>query len=346
MSDLRKAYKNAGVNVEEGYRAVQLMADSVNSTHDANVLKMLSNFGGLYDLSELIGEEIKKPVLVSGTDGVGTKLKLAFDTGVHNTVGIDLVAMCVNDVLCHGAKPLFFLDYFASGKIDAEVVAEVVSGIAEGCRQGKLSLVGGETAELSGFYADGEYDLAGFAVGVVDKDKIIDGSTIRENDVIIGLESSGAHSNGYSLIRKLVFDKMKFGVDDESLGSTIGEVLLSPTKIYVSEIQAVMHAVDIKGMAHITGGGFYENLARFLPEGLDAVVNKNSFVKHNIFNLLQTWSEMSDEEMFATFNMGIGFAVVVREEDADKTIDILDKLACKSYKIGKISSGDKKVVLV
>ncbi len=346
MSVTRQAYKDAGVNVEEGYRAVELMADSVKSTHDGNVLKMLSNFGGLYDLSKMMGSDIKNPVLVSGTDGVGTKLKIAFDTGVHNTVGIDLVAMCVNDILCHGATPLFFLDYFASGKIDAEVVAEVVGGIADGCRQGKLSLVGGETAELSGFYSDGEYDLAGFAVGVVDKDKIIDGSTISEGDVIIGLESSGFHSNGYSLVRKIVFDKMNYKVSDPCLDKTIGEVLLTPTKIYVDEILTLMKEVDIKGMAHVTGGGFYENLARFLPSDKNAIVEKDSFERPEIFNLFKQWSSMDDNEMFATFNMGIGFAVVVSAKDADKAIKILDTCACKSYKIGRIEAGDKKVELV
>ncbi len=346
MSDLRKAYKEAGVNVEEGYRAVELMSKSVKKTHDMNVLKMLSNFGGLYDISSMVGEEIKKPVLVSGTDGVGTKLKIAFDTDVHNTVGIDLVAMCVNDILCHGAKPLFFLDYFASGKIDAEVVADVVSGIAEGCQIGKLSLVGGETAELSGFYDDGEYDLAGFAVGVVDKDRIIDGSTVETGDVIIGLESSGIHSNGYSLVRKIVFEKMGFKVSDKYGDRTIGEELLTPTRIYVDEIQALMKEVDIKGMAHVTGGGFYENLARFLPDGKKAVVRKDSFERKGIFNDLQAWAEMSDEEMFATFNMGIGFAVVVKREDVEKVMAILADKNLKSYEIGEIKDGEKSVELV
>ncbi len=342
---MRKAYKEAGVDVEEGYRAVQLMSESVKKTHNENVLKMLSNFGGLYDISKLVEYDIKKPVLVSGTDGVGTKLKIAFKAKNNSTIGIDLVAMCVNDILCHGALPLFFLDYFASGKIDAEVVAEVVGSIAKGCEIGKLALVGGETAELNGFYSDDEYDLAGFAVGVVDKDKIIDGSTIAEGDVILGLESSGIHSNGYSLVRHIVFNKMNYTVDTAYGDSTIGDVLLTPTKIYVDEILSLMKEVEIKGMAHITGGGFNENVARFLPDDKDAEIVRDSFEVKQIFKDLMAWGDIPLDEMYATFNMGIGYTVVVDAKDADKAMEILAKTGTKVYKIGTVKQGSKKVII-
>ncbi len=342
MSDLRKAYKEAGVDVEEGYRAVKLMSESVNSTHSKNVLKMLSNFGGLYDISS---EKIKNPVLVSGTDGVGTKLKLAFDMNIHDTIGIDLVAMCVNDILCHGAKPLFFLDYFATGKVDADVVANVVSGISNGCKQGRLSLIGGETAEMSGFYSEGEYDLAGFAVGIVDKEKIVDGSKINEGDVIIGLESSGVHSNGFSLVRHII-NKNNLSLNDNYGESLLGKELLKPTKIYVNDVLGILDkGIEIKGMAHITGGGFYENIARVLTKDRNALIYKDSFEKLKIFDDLQKWGNIPENEMYATFNMGIGYVLVVDNSVVDSVFEVLNNTGTKAYKLGSIVKGTGEVKL-
>ncbi len=365
MSDLRNAYKQAGVDVQEGYKAVELMSESVKKTHNDNVLQMLSNFGGLFDISSIVNEGISDPVLVSGTDGVGTKLKIAFDTDVHNTVGIDLVAMCVNDILCHGAKPLFFLDYFASGKIKAEVVADVVSGVAKGCELSGASLIGGETAEMPSFYGDGEYDVAGFAVGIVSKSKIIDGSLVKSGDVLIGLPSSGIHSNGYSLVRKLLLSDGKYKLDDnfkqilktagvvsdldnvdENL--SLGDVLLSPTKIYVKSILKLMQTVNIHGMAHITGGGFYENIPRMLTDDLMVDIDMKSWEIPPIFKLMQKEGNLSIKEMCHIFNMGIGFVIAVDKSEADKALQILQSCGEHPVTLGQVATvdGEDKVVLL
>lgn len=344
MSDLREAYKESGVNVEEGYRAVELIQKEVKSTYTDRVISSRAGFGGLFDLSGLAELDIKKPVLVSGTDGVGTKLKLAFDTGIYDTVGIDLVAMCVNDIICSGAMPLFFLDYIATGKLNADDVEKIVRGISDGCRQSKASLIGGETAEMPGFYKEGEFDLAGFAVGVVDKNKIIDGVGLAEDDAVIGLASTGPHSNGYSLIRKIVSDnqldlKAPYGE------KTLGETLLTPTKIYVREIMDLLKTTDIKAMAHITGGGFNENVARILPDHLNCEIDRASWEVPEIFKSLQEWGKVSEEGMYATFNMGIGFVLVVKQAELERTMKKLGDMNSKAFVIGRITKGEKKVII-
>ncbi len=344
MSDLRDAYKKSGVDVEEGYRAVELMKKHVQSTYTDRVIQSKAGFGGLFDLSGLAELDIKKPVLVSGTDGVGTKLKIAFETEVYNTVGIDLVAMCVNDIICSGAMPLFFLDYIATGKLKAEDAEQIVSGIAEGCRQSKASLVGGETAEMPNFYQEGEFDLAGFAVGVVDKNKIIDGQNLAEDDVLIGLASTGPHSNGYSLIRKIISDNA-LDLSSEYGDKTLGETLLTPTKIYVKEVMEVLKTINIKAMAHITGGGFNENIARILPEHLDCQIDKSAWEIPEIFHSLKDWGKVTEEGMYATFNMGIGFVMVLKESDLEKTMKKLNELGSKAYQIGKLVKGNGKVLI-
>ncbi len=351
MSDLRKAYKQAGVDVEEGYKAVELMSESVKKTHSENVLKMLSNFGGIFDISKIVDSDIKDPVLVSGTDGVGTKLKIAFDTGIHNTVGIDLVAMCVNDILCHGAKPLFFLDYFASGKIKAEVVADVVSGVAKGCEMSGMSLIGGETAEMPSFYGEGEYDLAGFAVGIASKSKIIDGSDVKAgilfeqnnyklSDLLVDVaNNSEDNKNIESDINRLKFDD----IDDKI---TLGEALLTSTRIYVNAIMELMKSVKIHGMAHITGGGFYENIPRMLKDGLQANIDINSYDKPVIFDILQRDGNLSIDEMCHIFNMGMGFVIAVDEKDKDTSIKVLKKMGENPVELGNIVSGKTGVKIV
>lgn len=344
MSDLREAYKESGVNVEEGYRAVELIQKEVKSTYTDRVISSRAGFGGLFDLSGLAELDIKKPVLVSGTDGVGTKLKLAFDTGIYDTVGIDLVAMCVNDIICSGAMPLFFLDYIATGKLNADDVEKIVRGISDGCRQSKASLIGGETAEMPGFYKEGEFDLAGFAVGVVDKNKIIDGVGLAEDDAVIGLASTGPHSNGYSLIRKIVSDnqldlKAPYGE------KTLGETLLTPTKIYVREIMDLLKTTDIKAMAHITGGGFNENVARILPDHLNCEIDRTSWEVPEIFKSLQDWGKVSEVGMYATFNMGIGFVLVVKQAELERTMKKLGDMNSKAFVIGRITKGEKKVII-
>jgi phosphoribosylformylglycinamidine cyclo-ligase len=330
-------YKDAGVDVNEGAKAVKLMKEHVKKTFTQNVLCGLGGFGGLFELDL---EGYKKPVLVSGTDGVGTKLKIAFLMDKHDTVGQDCVAMCVNDILCQGAKPLFFLDYVATGKLKSEHIADIVKGIADGCIDAKCSLVGGETAEMPGFYSDGEYDMAGFAVGIVDKEKIIDGSNIKEDDVLIGLPSSGIHSNGYSLVRKLFFDTLEWKVEDyiEELGCTLGEELLKPTRIYVDVCTKVMEKFSVKGMVHMTGGGFYENIPRILPKGLGVEVDLGSFEVLPIFNLMQNKGNMETKEMFSTFNMGIGMILVVSKEDAKETMEYLKGLDERAYMMGRVTS--------
>lgn len=329
------SYKDAGVNKEEGYKAVDLMKKAVSKTHNKCVLNGLGSFGAMYEMGQY-----KNPVLVSGTDGVGTKLEVAFKMGVYNTVGIDAVAMCVNDILCHGAKPMFFLDYMACGKLEAEKAAQLVSGVAEGCLQSGAALVGGETAEMPGFYKDGDYDIAGFSVGVVEKDEIINGSTVEEGDVIIALPSSGVHSNGFSLVRKLVTD-----FDEELNGKKIGEVLLEPTKIYVKPILALLEKFTVKGMAHITGGGLPENLPRTIGEGYHPVVEKSKIKVLEIFKHLQS-KGVPENEMYGTFNMGVGFVLVVSASDKDAVISELKTLGEEAYEIGYIKKGDKELCLI
>lgn len=328
-------YKEAGVNIEEGYKSVKLIKEYAARTMTNLVLNNIGSFAGMVELPE----GYKKPVLVSGTDGVGTKLDIAFRTKKYDTVGIDCVAMCVNDILCHGAKPLFFLDYLACGKLEAEVAADLVKGVSEGCLQGGCALIGGETAEMPGFYKEGEYDIAGFAVGIVDKDKIIDGKNIKEGDALIGIASSGIHSNGYSLVRKLIKDL------DEKLGDkSLGEVLLTPTKIYVKPVFKLLEKFEIKGMAHITGGGFIENVPRMLPKNVQAVIYKDSYKKPEIFNHLISLG-VEENHMYNTFNMGIGFMLCVDDSIKEKVIEELKLQGEKAYIIGHVTSGGEGVCL-
>ena len=328
------SYKDSGVDKEEGYRTVEKIKDKVKSTYSANVMNEIGSFGALYKLGDY-----KKPVLVSGTDGVGTKLKIAFETGKYDTVGIDCVAMCVNDILCHGAKPLFFLDYLACGKLDSDVSSEIIKGVADGCLQAGVSLIGGETAEMPGFYTVGEYDIAGFAVGAVEEDEIVNGSKIGEGDTIIAISSSGPHSNGFSLIRKLFVD-----LNEVYENKKIWEHLLTPTKIYVKSIQKLMESVKINGMAHITGGGLIENVPRTIPEGLCANIDKKKVEIHPIFKH-GYFKKVTEDELWGTFNMGVGFIVIVKREDAEKTIGILKENGENAYEIGYISKGENKLCL-
>jgi phosphoribosylformylglycinamidine cyclo-ligase len=342
--DAPLTYKEAGVDTKEGERAVALMKQHVRKTFDRNVLTGLGSFGSLYKLPM---EGIEEPVLVSGTDGVGTKLKLAFMMNRHDTVGIDCVAMCVNDILCQGAKPLFFLDYVATGKVSAEKISDIVSGVTEGCLQSGCALVGGETAEMPGFYEDGEYDMAGFCVGLVDRHKIITGDKITEGDVIVGLASSGLHSNGYSLARKLFFDKLGFGVNHymEELEESIGEALLRPTKIYAKACDAVFKDYDIHGVAHITGGGFYENVPRILPKGLGASFQSPTWPVPEIFNLIRSYGNIDSSEMFHTFNMGIGLMMFVDAGDGEALIADLEAVGEEAYIIGEVVTSEKRVLI-
>ncbi|MDF2546695.1 MAG: phosphoribosylformylglycinamidine cyclo-ligase [Anaerosolibacter sp.] len=337
-------YKDAGVDVNEGARAVELMKHHVKKTFTRQVLCDLGGFGGLFEL-DLTGYE--KPVLVSGTDGVGTKLKLAFLMDRHDTVGQDCVAMCVNDILCQGAKPLFFLDYVATGKLEPEKVADIVKGISDGCVQAGCALIGGETAEMPGFYGDGEYDMAGFAVGIVDKSKIIDGSKIKAGDVLIGLPSSGIHSNGYSMVRKLFFDGLEMTTETfiDELNSTLGEILLKPTRIYVDVCTSLLEKHEIKGMVHITGGGFYENIPRILPQGMGVKIELGSWKVLPIFQLIQKYGQVAEEEMFATFNMGIGMILAVNQETASKVMADLENQGEEAYIIGSVVADQPGVTL-
>lgn len=336
-------YKASGVDVEAGYKAVELMKKHVKTTFTEGVVTDLGGFGGLFSLAK---HKMEEPVLVSGTDGVGTKLKVAFLTDKHNTVGIDLVAMCVNDIICSGAEPLFFLDYIACGKNIPEKIADIVSGVAEGCRQSGAALIGGETAEMPGFYPENEYDMAGFAVGIVDKSKVIDGSMIQEGDVLLGLPSSGIHSNGYSLVRKL-FNPTKEKLEEyvEELGCTLGEELIKPTKIYVKQIRELKERVTIKSISHITGGGFIENIPRALKDGYSAKINKGTWPVHNIFNLMQKLGEMEERSIYNTFNMGIGMVLILNKDEAQKAIDILESIGEKGYVIGSVEKGDEGVII-
>ena len=332
-----EAYAAAGVDIEAGYQGVKMMNRYVQRTLTADVISDLGGFGGLFSL-DLHG--LEKPVLVSGTDGVGTKQRIAQLMDRHNTVGIDCVAMCVNDIICQGAVPLFFLDYIATGKVQAEKIADIVKGIADGCVLSECSLVGGETAEMPSFYGDDEYDMAGFAVGIADKKNIIDGSKVAEGDILIGLPSSGIHSNGYSLVRKIFFDKMDMDVADyvEELGTTLGDALIMPTRIYVKACKALFGKFDIHGIVHMTGGGFYENIPRILPDGLGAEIETGSWEVPEIFKYIKKCGNVDAKEMFSTFNMGIGMILTVDPADAGGVMDTLTAAGEKPSVIGKISS--------
>ena len=337
-------YQDAGVDVHRGYEAVSKMKEHVQSTFTEGVLTDIGSFGGSYSIAKYMGME--EPVLVSGTDGVGTKLKLAFDLNKHDTIGIDCVAMCVNDILCSGAIPLFFLDYIATGHIAPEQVAEIVKGIATGCKESLCALVGGETAEMPGFYKDGEYDVAGFAVGIVDKAKMIDGSTIKPGDVILGLHSSGVHSNGYSLVRKIIDTyNLDLHAYCEELGETYGEAFLKPTKLYVKAVMAAKEAAQLKGIAHITGGGFIENVPRMLPEGVDAKIHLKTIKAPKVYGLLEKLSGLAINELYNTFNMGIGMMMVTAKEDAEKVMQALQEAGEEVAIIGEIVEGHKEVIL-
>ena len=339
-----ESYKAAGVDITAGYKAVELMKQHIARTVTAGAASDIGGFGGLFEM-DLTG--IEKPVLVSGTDGVGTKLKMAFLMDKHDTVGIDCVAMCVNDIICCGAKPLFFLDYIAVGKNFPEKVAQIVSGVAEGCVQSGCALIGGETAEMPGFYPEDEYDMAGFSVGVVDKSKVLDNSTIKEGDVIIALPSSGVHSNGFSLVRKV------FDVDNADIktplaelgGKSVGETLLTPTKIYVKPMLALFEEVTVKAVSHITGGGFYENIPRSIPKGFGAKIKKDDVRVLPIFELIAKVGNIPERDMFNTFNMGVGMSVVVSPEDAEKAVEILKANGEDAYIIGEIIKSDEGVVI-
>ena len=340
-----ESYAKAGVDITAGYKAVALMKEHIAKTMTSGVVSDIGGFGGLFELDL---EGIKKPVLVSGTDGVGTKLKLAFLNDKHDTIGIDCVAMCVNDIICCGAKPLLFLDYIACGKNVPEKIAEIVKGVAEGCVQSGAALIGGETAEMPGFYDIEEYDLAGFSVGVVDKEKILDNTKIAEGDVIIALPSSGVHSNGFSLVRKV------FDVDNnpelmnpcEALGGkSIAETLLTPTKIYVKPMLALFDEITVKAVSHITGGGFYENIPRSIPKGYSAKIKKADVKVLPIFDLIAKTGDIPERDMFNTFNMGVGMSVIVAKEDADKAIEILKANGEDAYVLGTVVKSDEGVIL-
>ena len=337
-----ESYKNAGVDITAGYKAVELMKSHIARTMTAGALSDIGGFGGLFEL-DLTG--IKKPVLVSGTDGVGTKLKCAFALDKHDTIGIDCVAMCVNDVICCGAKPLFFLDYIACGKNVPERIAAIVAGVAEGCVQSDAALIGGETAEMPGFYPADEYDLAGFAVGVVDKDEIVDNSAMKEGDAVIALPSTGVHSNGFSLVRKVFADADMTSPREELGGKSLGETLLTPTRIYVKPMLALFKAVKVKGVSHITGGGFYENIPRSIPKGLGAKIKKSDVKVLPIFDLIAKEGNVPERDMYNTFNMGVGMSVVVAKEDVDKALSVLAENGVDAYVVGEIVKSDDKVVL-
>ncbi|MBR3841653.1 MAG: phosphoribosylformylglycinamidine cyclo-ligase [Christensenellaceae bacterium] len=344
MKSNSESYKAAGVDITAGYKAVELMKQHIARTVTSGAISDIGGFGGLFEL-DMTG--ITKPVLVSGTDGVGTKLKIAFLMDKHDTVGIDCTAMCVNDIICVGAKPLFFLDYIACGKLIPERIADIVAGVAEGCVQAGATLIGGETAEMPGFYPIDEYDLAGFAVGVVDKSKVLDKNAIKAGDVIIALPSSGVHSNGFSLVRK-VFDVENADIKSpvaELGGKSIGETLLTPTKIYVKPMLALFEEVTVKSVSHITGGGFYENIPRSLPEGFSAQIKKSDVKILPIFDLIQKTGNIPERDMFNTFNMGVGMIAVVDKNDAERSIEILKANGEDAYILGEIVESDEGVIL-
>ncbi len=345
MDTKKITYKDAGVDTQAGQEAVNLIKEQVKTTFNPSVIADLGGFGGLFSLEKY---DFEQPVLVSGTDGVGTKLKIAFMEDRHHTVGIDCVAMCINDILCQGAEPLFFLDYIATGKVDPEKIQTIVSGFVDGCRQAKTALIGGETAEMPDMYSEGEYDLAGFAVGIVDKKNIITGSTIEEGDVLVGLPSSGLHSNGYSLVRKILLSskddreivKKRYG---EFLGEPLREALLRPTKIYYNAIQAAKEAAKIKGIVHITGGGFYENIPRILPSGLSVGIDPGAWPRPKIFSLLKQEGNLSEKDLFETFNMGIGMILVVSAQDKEKVWKVLTERGEAPVIMGQVSRGEEQV---
>ena len=338
-------YKNAGVDIEAGYKSVELMKEHIKKTMREEVLTNIGGFYGAFSLDKF--KNMEHPTLVSGTDGVGTKLKLAFIMDKHDTIGIDCVAMCVNDIACAGGEPLFFLDYIACGKNFPEKIATIVSGVADGCAQSDAALIGGETAEMPGFYPEDEYDLAGFAVGIVDQKDLITGQNIKPGDALVGIASSGVHSNGFSLVRK-VFDMTKESLDTyyDELGKTLGEALLAPTKIYVKALRSVKETgVTIKGCSHITGGGFYENIPRMLPEGVRAVVKKDSYDVPAIFKLMASKGNIEEEMMYNTYNMGIGMMLAVDAADVEKTIAALKAVGEEAYLVGQVEAGEKGVTL-
>ncbi len=338
-------YKNAGVDIEAGYRSVELMKKHVQQTMRPEVLTNLGGFSGAFSIEKF--KDMEKPTLVSGTDGVGTKLKLAFLLDKHNTIGIDCVAMCVNDIACAGGEPLFFLDYIACGKNFPEKIADIVSGVAEGCLQSDAALIGGETAEMPGFYPEDEYDLAGFAVGVVDQKDIITGADLKAEDVLIGMASSGVHSNGFSLVRKIFsMNKETLNTYYDELGKTLGEALLAPTKIYVKALRSVKEAgVRIKACSHITGGGFYENVPRMLPDGKHAVIKKDSYEVPAIFKMMAREGQVEEKMMYNTYNMGIGMVLGVDPADVGKTMEAIRAAGEIPYVIGKVEDGEKGVTL-
>ena len=339
---MSKAYEQSGVDIHAGYEAVERMSSHVQRTMRKEVLGGLGGFGATFDLSQL---NMKAPVLVSGTDGVGTKLKLAIDHNKHDTIGIDAVAMCVNDILTTGAEPLYFLDYIATNKVVPEVIEQIVKGVSDGCEATHTALIGGETAEMGEMYHEGEYDLAGFAVGAVEKDEYIDGSEVEEGQIIIGLASNGIHSNGYSLVRKLI-QESGINLNDSFDGSTYLDTFLAPTQLYVKPILTLKEKVKIKGMNHITGGGFYENIPRGLPNGLAAKIDTQSFPTPKVFEWLQQQADIETSEMYNVFNMGIGYTVIVNKEDVSKALDILKEQDIAAYQIGEIvKSNDAPIYL-
>ncbi|MBO5265282.1 MAG: phosphoribosylformylglycinamidine cyclo-ligase [Ruminococcus sp.] len=343
MKSYSESYKKAGVDVTAGYKAVELMKSHIAKTMTSGALSGIGGFGGLFEL-DMTG--IKKPVLVSGTDGVGTKLKIAFLMNKHNTVGIDCVAMCVNDIICCGAKPQFFLDYIAVGKNYPEKIAEIVSGVAEGCVQSSCALIGGETAEMPGFYPVDEYDLAGFSVGVVDKDKILQPDTQKAGDVLIALKSSGVHSNGFSLVRNVfTVNEQNLARHFSDLGTTLGDCLLTPTKIYVKAVMSLLDEVKVKSISHITGGGFYENIPRSLPKNLAAKIERNAVQVLPIFDLIARTGNIPERDMFNTFNMGVGMIVSVDKNDADKALQILNASGEEAYILGELVESEEGVII-
>lgn len=344
MNKLSKSdvYAKAGVNINAGYKSVELIKKHIAKTNIKGVLSDIGGFGGIFELN-LKG--INKPVLVSGTDGVGTKLKIAFLMNKHDTIGIDCVAMCVNDIICSGAKPLIFLDYIACGKNYPKKISEIVKGIAKGCVQAGCSLIGGETAEMPGFYSKNEYDLAGYSTGIVDKSKIIDGKKVKKGDIIIAIASSGVHSNGFSLVRK-IFENYNLKNPVKELGKkSFGETLLTPTKIYVKPILKVLQKVKVKGISHITGGGFYENIPRCIPNGLCAEIEKKNIKILPIFNYIQKCGKLKERDMFNTFNMGVGMCIIVSKSEVNKAIDILNSCGEDAYIIGNIIEAKEKIII-
>ena len=339
-------YRQAGVDIEAGYESVRLIKDMIARTKRPEVVSDIGGFSGAFSMEAF--KDMEEPTLVSGTDGVGTKLKLAFLMDRHDTVGIDCVAMCVNDIACAGGEPLFFLDYIACGKNVPEKIAQIVKGVSEGCLQAGASLIGGETAEMPGFYPEEEYDLAGFAVGVCDRKKMITGQSIRPGDVLVGIASSGVHSNGYSLVRRVFsMDKENLSTYREELGETLGEALLRPTKIYVKALRSVREAgIEIKGCSHITGGGFYENIPRMLPDGVKAVIRKDSYPVPAIFRMLQEEGEIAEHVMYNTFNMGIGMVMALDSADAEQAVKVLKEAGEQAFVIGSVEAGERKAEII